>query len=164
MHPLGTTPDGMEIYVDLIKSRAASNIARQPQLIGFAKEMLTGRQLSREEIRLEQDMGRDVGYDPVVCTQPDDVVFYAQLLHDDTYTRFIKSGKPLVTSYVAIVLRRSKDLATYELQDIRIGRLVPSRPGSSDEVSESREYWSSHAVAYEGQSLQPRTITKNCPY
>ena len=164
MHPLGITPDGIEIVVDLINSEASSNIARQPQLIGLAKEVLTGKSLTGEEMRLEQDMGRDVGYDPIVSTQPDDPVFYAQVLRDTTYTRFIKGSKPSTTSHVAIVLKRSEDGMAYELQDVRIGCLVPPRPGAANESSESKEYWSSHAVVYEGQILQPRTITKECPY
>lgn len=163
-HPLGVTSDGIEIVVDLINSDASSNIARQPQLIGLAKEVLSGKKLTGEEMRLEQDMGRDVGYDPVVRTQPEDAVFYAQALRDTTYTRFIKSNKAFSTSYVAVILRRSEDGKTYELQDVRIGRLVPPRPGAANEAPESKEYWSSHAVAYEGQVLQPRTITKECPY
>lgn len=163
-HPLGVTPDGIEICVDLIKSEASSNIARQPQLIGFAKEMLAGKRLTGEEVRLEQDMGREVGYDTVVPTQSDDAVFYAQILRDTTYTRFIKSNKAFSTSYVAVILRRSEDGKTYELQDVRVGRLVPPRPGAPDETPESKEYWSSHAVAYEGQILQPRSITKECPW
>lgn len=164
IHPISTTPEGIEVYVDLINSDASKSIARQPQLIGFAKEILTGRKLSGSKVQIEQNMGRAVGYDFVVDTPEDDNVFYAQVARENTYTRFIKCGKPLATQYVTVVLERSDDKQTYELQDIRIGRSTPPRPGTPQETSASREYWATHAFVQEGQVLQPRTITKDCPY
>jgi hypothetical protein len=156
--------DDTEVYVDLINSEAARNIAKQPQLISFVKEALRDKELTGTEMYFEYDLGRVVGYDLIIDAPNDDGIFYAQVLREDTYTRFIKGGKPLPTRYVAVGLRRSIDGSAYELQDVRIGRLSPPRPGMLNETSASRQYWATHAVVQDGQVLQLRTVTKKCPY
>lgn len=164
IHTICTTQDGVEVCVDLINSEAAHNIARQPQLINLVKEVLTGKRLSGANVRFEYNLGRIIGHDFIVETPADHAVFYARVLHDDAYTRFIKSGKPLSTNYVAITLKHNADSQAYEVQDARIGRLAPPRPGMPNETPESKHYWSTHAFVHDGQVLQARTITKECPY
>lgn len=164
IHPIGTTPDGIEVYIDLVNSDASESIARQPQLIRLAKEALTGRKLTGPNVQIEHNMGRVVGYDCIIEATEDDNVFYAQMLRDKLYTRFIKGGKPLATNYVAIVLKRDADGKAYALQDVRIGRLAPPRPGMPNETTKSRDFWSAHAYVQEGQLLQLRTVTKQRPY
>lgn len=163
-HPICTTKDGVEIYVDLINSEAARSIAKQPQLLGHVKEALASKKLAGDEVHFEHDMGRVVGYDFIVDADVDETVFYACVFRDDTYTRFIKGGKPLSTQYVSVGLRRCDGGKAYELHDVRIGRLAPPRPGLPDETAESKQYWATHAFVQDNQVLQPRTVTKTCPY
>lgn len=164
MHFLGTAQNGAEVYVDLIRSEAGHNIARRPQLLGIVKEILANMRLSGSEIRIERDMGRTLGYDFVIHTVDDNTIFYAQILHDSVYTRFVKNGKPALTQYASFVLRSREGMDGYDLQEVRIGRLTPPRPGSVDETPESRTYWMEHALIHDTQILQPRTTTKTCPY
>lgn len=164
MHFLCRTQNGIRVYVDLIHSQAAHSIARQPQLLEIVKEVLVKRTLSGSEIHIERDMGRTLGYDFVVHTPDSSAVFYARLLHDNVYTRFVRNGRPALTQYVAFTLRSRGEAEGYELRDVKIGRMTPSRPGASDETSESRQYWDSHALIHDGQILQPRTSTKSRPY
>lgn len=163
-HPIGYTKNKHPVYVDLFKSPAARQIAREPHLLTLAAELLGHTNLHNALIRLEQDMGRDVGYDFVVKTSEIDTIFYVQLTNDTVYTRFIKNGKPLVTRSVSIVLRWDQDNRSYTVDDIWIGQQRPPRPGSLDETSESKAYWKDHAFIFENQSLQSRTLTKSCPY
>lgn len=164
IHPICTTQDGIEVYVDLIASEAAHSIAKQPQLLGLLKEALVDRKLTGPEVHLERNMGRVVGYDFIVDTPSEDVVFYARVLKDSTYTRFVKGGRPLTTNYVAATLRRAPNSTAYELCDVRIGRLAPPRPGMPSETAQSKQYWATHAFVQDSQVLQPRTVTKTCPY
>jgi hypothetical protein len=164
IHPICTTQDGIEIYVELIGSEAARSIAKQPQLLGLVKEALAGKKLTSAEMHFEHNMGRIVGYDFIVDTPSDDAVFYACVFREKTYTRFIKGGKPLSTKYVAMSLKRRADGSAYELYDVRIGRLAPPRPGLPNETAKSRQYWATHAFVHDNQILQPRTVTKTCPY
>lgn len=162
-HLVGYTKDETPVYVDLIRSKAADHIAQSPYLLGLVRETLRQATIRGSKLSLEQDMGRDIGYSFVVETTETDVVFYAQLVHDDTYTRFVKNGKPLSTQHITLNLQRNTD-KSYELHDAWIGHTVPPRPGSTDETASSKGYWANHAVIPNNQALQPRTITKVCPY
>lgn len=162
-HPIGQSRNGIAVHVDLIQSQAAKHIAQQPHLLNLIAEALQQTTLHGDEAVIERDMGRAVGYNFVVKTTASDTVFYAQVLRDDTYTRFVKNGKPLSTQYMSMVLRRDKD-AGYELVDAWIGRLSPPRPGTADETDESKPFWESHAIILGNESLQLRTVTKVCPY
>lgn len=162
-HLIGQSRNGTQIYVQLIGSRAGDSIARQPQLLSLAKEMFAKITLRGTEVNLEYDMDRPVGYNFIVETSDKDIVFYGRLPKEDIYTRFVKSGKPQPTRFITVNLRRDND-DNYELSDVWLGRLMPPRPGSPDETTESKQYWSNHALILDGQSLKLKTMTKTCPY
>lgn len=162
-HSIGKSGNGIAVHVDLIQSQAAKHIAQQPHLLNLIAEALKQTTLSGANAKIEQDMGRVIGYNFVIKTADSNGVFYAQLLRDDTYTRFIKNGKPLATRYLSMILRQDEDGA-YELSDAWIGRMSPPRPGTADETAESKPYWATHAIILSNESLQLRTVTKECPY
>lgn len=162
-HLIGQSHNGIPVHVQLIGTQAGENIARQPQLLSLAKEMLAKVTLRDAEMGLEYDMERPIGYSLIIETSDKDTIFYGRLLKDDAYTRFVKSGKPQPTNYITVTLLRDSD-NNYELSDIWIGRLMPSRPGSAGETAESKQYWSNHALILDNQSLQLKTLTKTCPY
>lgn len=162
-HLVGKSKNGVPVYVDLIHSVAAGHIAQQPYLLGLVEEALQRTALHESEVSIEHDMKRTVGYDFVINTTDKDVVFYARLLRDTVYTRFVKNGKPTPAQHLVLILRRD-DSGEYELLDTWIGRLIPPRPGSAKETSESKTYWESHAMILDSHSLQTRTLTKVCPY
>lgn len=163
-HPVGQTHNGSAVVVDLIHSPAAKRIAQQPQLLGYAKELLRSKILNDTEATIEHDLGRSIGYSSVVTTANDDAVFYAQLMRDPTYTRFVKKPNSLNhTQYMTVILTRI-DEDTYEIEDIWIGRFHPPRPGTTGETAESKSYWENHAFVFDNQSLQPRSVTKVSPY
>ncbi len=161
-HHVGQTRNGIPVYVDLITSYAAKRIALQPSLLILAKEALRKKSPRGPSITVEYDMGRPIGYSSIVDTGEKDAVFYAQLLQDDVYTRFVKSGKPTATQY--LTLRLTNDGEAYHLHDIWIGKVAPPRPGASDEAPESKDFWTSHAFVFANQQLKMRTTTKECPY
>lgn len=162
-HPVARTHNGVKVYVDLVKSQAAAHIAAQPHLLGLVKEVLQQTNVTTDEMRIEQHMGRDIGYDYVTETTDKDTVFYAQLVHQDTFIPFVKNGKPHSSPYLTIIVQRD-DEGAYELYDTWVGRLSPPLPGSSEETPASRPYWANHAHVFDRQPLQLRTVTKICPY
>jgi hypothetical protein len=162
-HPIAQTHNGVAVYVNLIQSPAALHISAQPHLLALVKETLQQTNLKVSDIRIEQDMGRDIGYDYVTETGENDGVFYAQLLRENTFTRFVKNGKPNATHYLSMILHRDDD-GEYELRDTWIGRLSPPLPGDNQETQDSRTYWDSHALIFDRQPLQLRSVTKVCPY
>lgn len=162
-HPVGQTRNGIAVHVDLIQSQAAKHISQQPHLLNLISEALQGTTVHGANPVIERDMGRPIGYNFVVETSGTDTVFYAQVLRDDTYTRFIKNGKPLATQYLSMLLKKN-EAGEYDLIDAWIGRLSPPRPGTTGENAESKPFWESHAIILGNESLQLRTVTKVCPY
>ncbi|HYH74990.1 MAG TPA: hypothetical protein VD735_03435 [Candidatus Saccharimonadales bacterium] len=163
-HPITTTHNGAEVYVNLVASLAGTTISQQPHLANLVKEVLSQTRVDKASMYIEQDMQRPIGYDAVVPTGADATdIFYAKMVHDKVYSRFIKRGKPQATNYLSIVLYRDSDGA-YELTDVWIGKQRPARPGSPDETPASFTYWANHAFALEGHQVQPRTLTRTCPY
>lgn len=162
-HIIARTSNDVTVYVDLVHSRAAVQIAHQPYLVGLLKELISRTTVTGEELWLEQDMGRSVGHESIVETSTNDTILYAQRTKDTTYTRFVKNGKPEATQYITMVLKRD-DEGEYELVDAWIGRLTPPRPGSQHENAASKTYWQTHAYVLDGESVQSKTVTKECPY
>jgi hypothetical protein len=164
-HPVATTRNGKIVYVDLVNSAAAITIAQQPHLATLVKEVLQQTKVSTPTMCIEQDMRRPIGYDNVVETSDDANVFYAKLLRDPHYTRLIKNGKPLATNYLSIMLEEKADKeGDYQLKDVWIGKNRPARPECDNETADSRDFWAHHAFVLEGQQVQPRTLTRTCPY
>ena len=163
-HLVGWAQNGLPVYVDLVESEAATHIARTPHLLTLAAEALQCITLSQPAVTIAYDMKRTVGYDMVVETTAADSIFYAQLVRSTAYTRFTKNGKPLATSHVSITLRRSQQGVSYTMHDIRIGRPVPPPPGNAEQTATSHAYWENHAVIFDNQPIQARSITKICPY
>lgn len=163
-HLIGRTRNDVAVYVDLVDSPAAVHIADQPRLLSLVKEVLERTHAKAAQIRLEQDMGRTIGYSFVVETSDSDVIVYAQLPRDgDAYARFVKNGKPTATKYLTVIMQRAED-GSYELRDTWVGRLSPPRPGSDSETTESKSFWANHAYVLDRQPMRLRTLTKVCPY
>jgi hypothetical protein len=160
---IGQSRNGARVFVQLIGSQAGKQIARQPQLMSLAKEMLAEITLLEQEISIEYDMQRPIGYCYIIETTDKDIIIYGHLIKDEIYTRFVKNGKPLHTRHLTLTLSKA-GVNHYELCDIWIGKLVPPRPGSEDETAKSKPYWSNHALIFDNQPLQQQTVTKICPY
>jgi hypothetical protein len=162
-HPITRTNNGHKVYVDLVKSEAAANISQKPHLLTLVEEALRQTNVTGEVMRIQQDMGRIIGYNYVIKTTDADPIIYARLVGDPLYTRFVKHGESRATKYLSMVLRLNED-GDYELEGTWIGRLSPPRPGGEHESAASRAYWADHAYVLEGQMIQAQTITKTCPY
>lgn len=162
-HPIGQTLNGAAIYVDLIHSPAATSISQQPYLLSLLKEMAAQVKIGGPRPTIVQDMGRAIGNSPIVQTSSKDTIVYACRMHATVYSRFIKTSKPTSTQHLSATLKRDTD-GNYELLDTWLGKSYPPLPGSTDETSESKTFWMEHAYILNGDSIQVRTLTKECPY
>ena len=163
-HLVGHTQDGVAVWVDLINTNASASIARQPHLLTMAADALKQTSVDDAQLALEYDMGRVIGYDFVVATPVGADVFYARLVRDKVYTRFVKKGRPASTRTLSFVLQKQTDEESYTIEDMWVGRQRPPRPSCAEASRDSVDYWCQHAVLYENQALHPRTITKDDPY
>ena len=163
-HLVGHSQNAIPVYVDLITSPAAKHIAARPNLLTLAAEALEQLALVESTISLEHNMRRIIGYDFVVKTAATDLTFYVQLVRDNAFTHFTKSGKPSPTRRLSLILLRAQSGASYIIHDVWIGRLTPPLPGTSQETAQSKAYWETHAVIFENQAVQSRTLTHASPY
>lgn len=155
--------DEYDIYINLISSPAGIYLSRRPYLIPVIKELLTKHQLSGKRVVIEQDMGRNIGTTDIVATEDKDIIYYAQAIKSDTYSRFIKNKYPQASSKLTIVAERNED-GDYMISDAWIGSNHPPFPGDDIETTESKSYWGTHALVHDSLAIQSKTITKECPY
>lgn len=164
-HEVGRTRNNIPVFVNLTRSNAAKEIAQYPNLLSLAKEALKWSHARGPNPVIECDMGRHIGYSQIISGVTDDsIVFYAKVLHDDHYTRFVKKGSPVATQQLTMSLKNNGKTGSYVLHDIWIGGRHPGRPGSPNETDDSRTFWASHAVILQNQQLKYGTTTKVCPY
>ncbi|HJP96040.1 MAG TPA: hypothetical protein VJ843_01570 [Candidatus Saccharimonadales bacterium] len=164
MHLVGHSRNKMSVQIDLIHSAAAATVGRQPHLLTLVSEVLRQTTLQAPNRIVTYDLGRQIGYEPVVKTADTEAIFYAKLVKDDVYTKFVKHVKLTPSSCITVHLRRNQQEPGYILHDVWIGQPVPPRPGSEDETEASQAYWTDHAVVFTNQVVQPSSITKLCPY
>jgi hypothetical protein len=162
-HPIAVTHNGTAVYVDLVTSRVSGYIAQQPHVLTLIKELIAALSVTEATATFEYDFGRPIGNTDIITTTEKDSIVYAKQPKQDVYTRFVRRRLPTPSNHITIILRKDS-AGDYELQDAWIGRLAPPRPGSSNETSQSRDFWATHAVILEGQNIQARTLTKECPY
>lgn len=162
-HVIATSANNKAVYVYLIQTPAAAQISRQPHLVSLIKEAVEQINLNAPQISIEQDMGRTIGYGELLETTDKDPVFYAKQTKSGLYTRFVKNKKSKATSFLSIKLLKD-EADDYELKDVWIGRAFPPLPGDKGETTQSKSYWETHAVIYNGQSILTNTQTKDCPY
>ncbi len=162
-HLIGNDRNNVSVYVNLIQSDVAKQISRQPHLLALVREALSSTALKGPGMVIERDMKRSIGYSFVVATSEASTVFYAKLLRDEAYTRFVKGVQPISTQFLTLTLGQSAD-GSYMLNDFNIGKAIPARPGTEHEAANSKPYWAEHAYVYDKESIQTQTLTKVCPY
>jgi len=119
---------------------------------------LTGGRLA-----IERDMGRVIGNTDIVETSDTDSIFYAQPNKKNFFSRYAKNRLPSPSHKLTIILEKDSD-GDYEIVDTWIGPCSPPFPGDVYETVKSRSYWQTHALVLDPQAVQPKTITKTCPY
>jgi hypothetical protein len=151
------------IYVNLISSPAGRYLSRRPHMIALIKELLANNKLHGERIVIEQDMGRNIGTTDVVLTNDKDTIYYAQALKSGVYSRIARNRYPQTSNTLTVIAMRDAE-GNYEVSDTWIGDNHPAFPGDELETDESKNYWQTHAIVQDAQTIQSRSITKTCPY
>jgi hypothetical protein len=141
----------------------AANISTNPHLLRLAEEAIDTTCLTSPVVRLQHDMGRSIGRSELVTTTDADHIFFARQTKTAGFTRFVKNRQSVPTQYVSMLLVRD-DEGDYELTNIWIGKIYPPMPDTTEAIDKSSDYWSRHAVVYNGQPIISSTLTKTCPY
>lgn len=152
------------IWYDPRDSHVATHFEDTPQLKGLVQEVLSRTVLVGESINFERDLGKIVGLSDLVATDETDQIFYAKRQNRDSYTVFTKSRRPEPSSLVTVTLWELPDMS-YELVTAFIGTcLFPPFPDNPLATPQSKPFWSTHALAWGRQKIQPGTETTECPW
>lgn len=160
---LARTKNGHDVFVDMESSHAATHLTHHPHLIDFVKKVIPTVEVSGDHLRVDVDMGEEVGLSDLVETTDGDEIVYAKRPFRNQYSRFVKQRAPVATSWVTIDIRKD-DGGGYYLYTAFIGKLSPSFPGGTYLPDQSKEFWSRHALVWGPQEVVPGTETTKCPW
>lgn len=155
--------NGKQVYFDDSDSHTATHFSDTPQLKELLVEYLATQNFTDTEVIHEHDVGRIIGNTDMVATDDNDEIVYAKRKNRETYVSFVKNKRPEPTSYFTFVCYLDNE-GGYELASAWIGRNCPVNPGEAKESSESIPFWTSHALAWGTQEVQPETVTRICPW
>jgi len=162
-HKITESNNGYLVYVNLVSSDAAKYLSRQPQVLNLLREAISEMDLLKDDVVIEQDMGRVIGNTDIVETSEKDTIYYAQPNKKEHFSRFAKNRYPAPCEKITIIVKKD-ETGDYEVTDTWIGPCIPAFPGEDDEERKSLEYWSTHALVQDAVSVKTKSITKDCPY
>lgn len=160
---LGVSRNGRQVYANIINSVAGRSISRQPYLVAIAKTLVETLDLTDEEQRITQDMGRTIGNTNVVATSPKDVVFYACQSKQTHLSRFVKNRSMEPSRELSMVLVQDNE-GNYELTKIWIGPAYPPFPDAPDARKDSKDFWQTHALTDGSELFDSQSVTRTSPY
>lgn len=155
--------NGIRITYDPVHSHASTHFKDTPQIRPYVKRIIEQTNVSGENMEFDVDTGQILGMSDLVQTNEHDEIVYAIRKNRDRHMRFTKSQQPQPSSMVAVSLTRI-DNATYDLYSAWLGRQTPPTPNSPHANTESKPFWSSHALVWGTQEILPGTETENCPW
>ncbi len=161
---VGKTKNGVDVFVDLNNSDAATHLRDTEGLFEVSQEAIARIDAEDKHIEMHIDMGREVGMCDLVKTDETDDTFYAKRLGRKIYSRFVKNKSARPTNYITIVLDKQSD-GSYHMLTVFFGRVAPPFPyGKDDPNDEARGFWSKHALVVGNQVILEDTIRYDCPW
>src|SRR5258708_6687906 len=109
---VGESKNGCKVYVETENSHASTHLKDTPNLMELVKEAIPKVTLTRDQDRLEIDMGRIIGTSDLVEVSGTDEVFYAKRPNRDRYSPFVKNRQAQPTS--SLVIRLDKTGEEYD--------------------------------------------------
>lgn len=155
--------NGVKVTYDPVYSHASTHFADTPQIIPYVRKVIENTDISGDVMEFEVDTGRVIGNSDLVETREDDDIVYAIRKNRDRHSRFTKSRSSQPSSKIAISLKRL-DKDSYDLFSAWLGPLTPPMPNSPFANSDSRPFWSKHALAWGNQEIILGTETKISPW
>ena len=159
---LGKTKNGIDVYVDMEHSHASTHFAHHPKLREAVEEVIPMIDADDSIVRLDRDMGREIGTTDLVETGERDEIVYAKRPLRTTFSRFVKHKQPTPTNWITIALRKNGD--EYSLYTAFVGKATPSFPGGDYLPEQSKEFWGNHALVWGSQEIIHGSETSTCPW
>ena len=163
MHPIALSANNKKVYANLTSKPLSTNVSNNPHLLRLAEQAVASAELKGVKMQLEYVIDHDIGLSELIETNPADVIFYAQTSKTSCFTRFVKNRQSVPTGSITVSLVQDED-DDYEITNIWIGTTFPPTPDDPEATAESVEFWSNHAIVYNGQPLVSSSLTKTSPY
>lgn len=159
---LAKTKNGFDVYVDMESSHATTHFTHHPKLIEAVKKAIPSIDAKENIVRIEIDMGVEVGTTDLIETSDQDEIIYAKRPLRSQYSRFVKNKNSKPTNWITIDVRKNGEV--YNLYTSFVGRLTPSFPGGNYLPEQSKDFWSKHALVWGSQEIVDGTETTKCPW
>lgn len=154
---LGTTANNKTVLLDYGQTNIEYHLLETPDLIELVQEALPHLVLDdRDQVVLEQDMGRVVGTTNLVETTDRDTIVYAKRIGREQYTRFAKNRELTPCRSIVIVIRRSEGI--YYLWTAMCGKKLPP-----EAYQENSAFNQTHALVYDESLIQLDTLVESRP-
>lgn len=160
--PLLFSSNNKRVIIEVNRSHLGLHVKENPNLLDLVKEVVELSGFDGDKVALEVDLNRIVGTTSLVKTNPDDEIIYAKRKDREGYSRFVRNRHVTDTSLVSVILLKENDC--YYVWSAWCGALVPTTPGTDNEMSDSRDFWSDHALIYNPSIVQIETETTICPW
>lgn len=127
----------------------------------LAKIETKGRGFLVEEV----DFGHLVGESVCVATTSSDEIVYAKRPKRFGHSRFVKNRKPEPCSSAVVILKTADGQpGAFVLVTAFIGQKPEPEPWDRNATAKSVEFWNSHALLWESESVIAGTETQKCPW
>jgi hypothetical protein len=161
---LARSRNAKDVYFDPVASHAATHFADTEHLKQLVIQIIQAEILDEPVLLFHRDMGRIVGMSDLVVNDPSDTIMYAKRKNRDTYTSFNMSKAAQPSSLVSVGFVLQQD-GNYELTSAWVGDAdAPAFPGDQKATESSKEYWTSHSLAWGNQAIVADSLTDQCPW
>lgn len=147
-----------EVVVDRFNSHLHAGVAA---LLPAALDLIdsAGREFLVEEV----DFGRPIGETTCVATAAGDQIVYAKRPRRFGLTRFVKNRRPESCDSIVVILKAG-DGGEYVLITAFVGHRPEPEPWDRNATTNSRAFWTSHALVWGSEPVVPGTETTRCPW
>ncbi len=107
----------------------------------------------------EVDLGRPISYCSCVETADGSEILYARRTGQPGLTRFVLGRSYDPTSIITVVLKRNNDDPSSLVVVTTYAGVLEPEPWESDATDRSVEFWSTHALCWNGHDIEPESLT-----
>lgn len=128
----------------------------------FLREAINTLELANSTerfIKVQIDMGREIGVSTCVEVTPEDTFRYAKRIGRNYPTRFVLNRNPVPCQFISVVLKRTPNAKRdYHLLTAYIGTMATKEVHDPkltfEEAHEAHEFWNTHALIWDEKIIQ----------
>jgi len=108
------------------------------------------------------DYEYSVGVSTCLSVDESDEIIYAVRENRKGHTKFVKNRIPEPTNSITVILKKTGDF--YTIITAFVGKAAETEPWDERVTNSSLEFWSSHALIWGSERIEPNSEVKDCPW